>query len=117
MIAVAVISFLAGIGIGCFVMLLATNPQRQAQAKLAYDLKHRLGKDGKPLNLLNDYERHLYALSLKKRGYPREKVAQALFDLGLDDVPAPRREKYVKMVLESMIVGFGEELLPAYEEV
>ena len=117
MIAIAVVSFLAGLGIGCFVMHMATNPQRQAQAKLKHDLKHRLGIDGKPLNPLNDYERHLYALSLKKQGKSRAEVAQALFDLGVNDVPAQKREKYIRMVLESTIVGFGENLLPAYEEV
>lgn len=109
------ITLLIGIGIGCFLMSLR-NPDKQAQTKLEYDLKHRLGPDGKPLNPQNDYERHLYARSLKLKGKSRAQVARALFDLGMDDIPALKRNRYIADILESALVGFGGNL-PAFEEV
>lgn len=110
-----IITLLIGIGIGCFLMSLR-NPDRQAKSKLEYDLKHRLGPDGKPIYPQNDYERHLYALSLRRQGKNRMEVAKALFDLGLDDIPALKRNRYIADILESAIVGFGGNL-PAFEEV
>ncbi len=116
MLIATVISFVCGLGTGCFLMhLFAKHPEKEAQAKLDYDLRWRLGLDGKPLHPTNDYERHLYALSLKRLGKPRADIEKALYDLGLSDIPVRKRANYVRDILESTIVGFGN--LPVYEEV
>lgn len=104
-------------GLGGFVVWVFIRPRAPAaenNSKITDDLKHRLGADGRPLHPGNDYERHLYALSLRLQGRSRKEVEKALFDLGLKDVSAPKRAEYVRLVLESQLVGFGN--IPSFEE-
>ena len=89
------------------------------EAKLAQDMVSRLTIEGMPRNLGNDYERHLFARRLALMGKGREEVANALWALGLADVPINRRANYVEDVLSSVLVGLpseGKPMLPVYQE-
>ena len=107
MILALVLTFIAGFGCGSFIYhVLMPSPVERIRRKARHDLKCRL-VDGKPIDPLNDYERHLYALSLKRKGKSETEIAEALLGLGLTDIPATKRARYISDILRSVIVDFS----------
>jgi len=91
----------------------------ELESRLKNDMQLRLGPDGKPVTKGNDYERHLFARKLAEDGKTREQTKQALLELGLDDIPVAKRERYINDVLNSILVGYSEtvdDMEPVYME-
>jgi len=84
------------------------NPVNRIRKKAIRDLKTRLSPEGMPLNYSNDYERHLYALSLKRMGKSRDEIKESLLKLTAD-IPHTKRAKYVEDILNSLIVDYKLE--------
>lgn len=109
LIVTGILCILAGVGVGYWIAYVLYTPEKQMMAKVHRDMKHRLDKDGLPLNPLNDYERHLCALNLKFKGETREYIANVI-EILAKDVPEKKRHQYAKDVLKSTIVNFPMEV-------
>ena len=82
---------------------------QEYRAKVARDLVAHLTPerrwDHAKSNLLNDYQRHLYALFLRLAGVPRKDIWTHLYRISVD-VSEHQRPLYIEDVLFSSIVGF-----------
>lgn len=86
---------------------------QEYRGKVARDLRSHLGPGNKwdyeHSNLLNDYQRHLYALFLKLAGIPYEGICEELRRVSADVSPR-QMEAYILDVLHSSIVGFPDKV-------
>ena len=82
---------------------------QEYRAKVARDLVSHLTPERRwdyaKSNLLNDYQRHLYALFLRLAGLPRKDIWNHLYLICVD-VSENQRPLYIEDVLFSSIVGF-----------
>jgi hypothetical protein len=89
----------------------------EGEEKLRSDIALRLNDQGYPRTPGNDYELHLFARNLKNRGLTRQEVRDRILFLGLNHIPANKRESYINDILDSVLVGFNlENPQPIYEE-
>lgn len=108
------LGFVAGRALTCYQR---PDPVTMLRRKARQDIAVRL-ENGLPVHPDNDYERHLYALSLRRQGKTQQEVAAALVALGLSDVHPAKRASYVNDVVNSVIVGFNRKSpRPAFVEV
>ena len=82
---------------------------QEYRAKVARDMVAHLTPERRwdyaKSNLLNDYQRHLYALFLRLAGLPRKDIWTHLYQISVD-VAEVYRPLYIEDVLFSSIVGF-----------
>ena len=88
---------------------LRPGPVTVLRRKARRDLATRL-ENGLPVHPENDYERHLYALSLRLKGKTKEEVTAALWSRPMPDIHQTKRVSYVNDVVSSVIVGFKVKL-------
>ena len=82
--------------------------------KLDDDTARRL-RDNAPVHPGNDYELHLLARKLRLEGKDRKEVRAVLMTL-VNHIPQDKRANYLADILDSILVGFCDNPLPAYIE-